>query len=63
MTGVQFVVDENGERKAVILDLGVWGELWEDIDDYLVSQSRKDEEEVPWEQVKANLGIKVSARG
>lgn len=55
--GVQFVVDENGKRKAVILDLEAWGELWEDISDYMVSKSREHEPDIPWDEVKAKLGL------
>jgi hypothetical protein len=37
MKGIQFVVDDTGEKKAVLIDLSEWGELWEDIYDVLVS--------------------------
>ena len=30
MKGIQFVVDEAGNKKAVLIDLEEWGELWED---------------------------------
>ena len=33
MQGVQFVVNEEGERTAVVIDLSVHGELWEDFYD------------------------------
>ncbi len=36
MKGIQFVVDDTGEKKAVIIDLSEWGEIWEDIYDVLV---------------------------
>ncbi len=63
MNGIQFVVDEKGERKAVMLDLAEWGELWEDISDYIVSLARKDEPTVAWEDVKAELGLDTSKGG
>lgn len=53
MRGVQFVVDENGEKTAVLLDLQEWGELWEDFYDILVSRSREQEETVSWEDLEA----------
>ncbi|MCI0440877.1 MAG: hypothetical protein L0177_17360 [Chloroflexi bacterium] len=56
MKGIQFVVDENGVKKAVLIDLTEWGELWEDIYDTLVSESRKDEPTVPWSQLNAEMG-------
>ena len=53
MKGVQFVVDDNGKRKAVIIDLEEWGELWEDIYDILISEQRRGEPSVQWEELKA----------
>ena len=55
MKGVQFVVDEQGNRNAVLIDLSQWGELWEDIYDVMVSQVRRDEPQVPWDQLKAEM--------
>ena len=43
MKGVQYVVDDKGKRKAVILDLRVHGDLWEVFQDALVSRARRDE--------------------
>ncbi len=55
MKGIQFVVDDTGKKKAVIIDLEEWGELWEDFYDILVSQSRQGESIVPWEELKAEM--------
>ena len=33
MKGVQFVIDDSGKKKAVLIDLEEWGELWEDFYD------------------------------
>jgi hypothetical protein len=55
MRGIQFVVDEAGKKKAVLIDLEEWGELWEDFCDVLVSQSRKGEEVVKWEEMKGDF--------
>lgn len=41
--GIQFVVNEQGEKTAVQIDLKAHGDLWEDIYDTLVAQSRVDE--------------------
>jgi hypothetical protein len=43
MSGIQFVTDEKGRRVAVQIDLKKHGELWEDIEDILVSRSRRHE--------------------
>ena len=52
MKGIQFVVDENGKRTAVLIDLSVWGELWEDFYDSLISESRKDEPTISWGELR-----------
>lgn len=40
MKGIQFVVNEAGEKQAVLIDLAQWGELWEDFYDVLVAHTR-----------------------
>jgi hypothetical protein len=55
LKGIQFVIDASGKKKAVLIDLSEWGELWEDIYDVLVSQSCKDEAKVDWEELKAEM--------
>ena len=52
MQGIQYMVDEKGEKTAVVIDLKQWGNLWEDIQDILVSASRKDEETIDWDTLK-----------
>ncbi len=49
------MVNESGEKTAVLIDLEQWGELWEDFYDALVSQNRQEEPEVSWEQLKAEM--------
>jgi hypothetical protein len=53
MKGIQFMVDDTGKKKAVLIGLSELGELWEDIYDVLVSQPRRDEPTVSWEELKA----------
>jgi len=55
MKGIQYVIDDTGKKTAVILNLEEWGELWEDIYDVLVSESRRGEPTVPWEELKAEI--------
>ena len=43
MKGVQFLIDDEGERKAVMIDLGIHSELWEDFFDAVVAKERQDE--------------------
>jgi hypothetical protein len=55
MTGIQYVTDEEGRKIAVQIDLREHAELWEEFEDVLISQSRRDEERIPLERVKENL--------
>jgi len=55
MTGIQYVTDEKGRKVAVQIDLKKYRELWEDIEDMLVSRSRRHEKRIPLEKVKAGL--------
>jgi hypothetical protein len=41
MSGVSFMVDERGRKKAVVIDLDQHGEIWEDIHDAMVVKSRR----------------------
>lgn len=56
----QFLVDANGNRKAVVLDYVLWEELLlllEDLEDAEEIRRLREagEESVPWEQAKAEL--------
>jgi hypothetical protein len=53
MTGIRFVIDEKGRRVAVQIDLKKHGAIWEEIWDGLVSESRRKEKTVPYEQYRA----------
>lgn len=55
MEGIQFVTDNNGKRVAVQIDLRQHAGLWEDIQDAIVANSRRQEKSVPLERVKASL--------
>ena len=62
LQSVQFVVDMEGHRSAVLVDLDVWEQiltLLEDLEDTEeIRQARnEDEETTPWEQVKAELSL------
>ena len=53
MSGIQFVMDEKGRKVAVQIDLKKHGAIWEDFWDGLVSESRRSERSVPYEQYRA----------
>jgi len=55
MSGIQYVTDEKGRKVGVLIDLKMHRELWEDIEDLLVSRSRRHEKRIPLEKVKAGL--------
>lgn len=48
MTGIRFIVDELGAKKAVVIDLEEHGELWEDFHDRLIAEQRKNEPRAEW---------------
>jgi len=59
MKGVQYIIDDNGKKRAAVVNLDVYGHLWEDIHDILVVESRKNEPRVKWEEVKRRLHKKT----
>jgi hypothetical protein len=52
MTGIQFVTDDKGRKTAVLIDLKRHGALWEDFWDGLVSESRRDEKTIPYQEYR-----------
>jgi hypothetical protein len=52
---VQYVTDANGERTGVILPLDEYEELLEDLHVTRIAEETKDEEPIPWKQVKGEL--------
>lgn len=55
LNGIQFLVDETGERTAVKIDLQKHGALWEDFYDTLIAKSRVDEPREILEEVRQKL--------
>lgn len=55
MKGVQYVVDDRGKAKAVLIDLKKYGRLWEDFQDLLVSHARRKEPRYFLAEVEARL--------
>jgi protein tyrosine/serine phosphatase len=43
VTGIQFITDAKGRKTAAVIDLKKHRALWEDIEDVLVSRSRRHE--------------------
>ncbi len=63
MTGIQFVTDEKGRKVAVQIDLRKHGAIWEDFWDGLVSESRRKEKGIPYEEYRANRLKRPRSRG
>lgn len=59
MKGIQFLVDEHGNAKSVLIDLEEWDELWEDIYDGMIIEARQGESTIPWEVLKAEMEAEV----
>ena len=55
MKGVQYVVDNEGRPQAVLIDLKKYRRLWEDFQDWVVSQERLREPRESLEEVEARL--------
>ncbi|MBI3941250.1 MAG: hypothetical protein HY315_10480 [Acidobacteria bacterium] len=62
MRGVQFLVDNQGEKKAVLIDLKRNAQLWEDFYDVALSRSRAREPRESLESVKRRLARPVKRR-
>jgi CTP:phosphocholine cytidylyltransferase-like protein len=54
MTGIQFITDDKRRKTAVLIDLKKHARLWEDFWDGLVSESRRKEKSIPYQQYRAN---------
>ncbi len=55
MDGVNFLVDEAGHKTAVLIDLRIHGNVWEDFYDAMLADSRKHEPRESLESVKKRL--------
>ena len=54
MIGIHFVTDDKGRRVAVQIDLKKHGAIWQDFWDGLISESRRKEKGIPYEQYRAS---------
>jgi hypothetical protein len=63
VTGIQFVTDDKGRRVAVQIDLKKHGAIWEDFWDGLISESRRKEKSIPYEQYRASRVKRSRSRG
>jgi hypothetical protein len=61
--GIQFVTAGKGRTVAVFIDLKRHGAIWEDFRDGLVSESRRADDAVPYEQCRAKRLKRIPPRG
>jgi hypothetical protein len=55
MKGIQFVIDERGEKKAVLIDLKKNKALWEDFFDRALAEQRAREPRESFDEVRRKL--------
>jgi len=55
MNDIQYIVDDKGTKRAVIIDLDKFRDLWEDFYDSLIARSRADEHRESLNTVKKHL--------
>lgn len=63
MKGVQFLVDDEGRKTGVLIDLKKNPELWEDFYDRALAESREHEPREPLDSVKKRLDRRRGANG
>jgi hypothetical protein len=63
MRGVRFLVNDDGGKRAVLLDFQKWRKLGEDFYDILVSRSRVEEDTVSWNALETELDQENSTHG
>ncbi|MBL8210754.1 MAG: hypothetical protein JNK87_08585 [Bryobacterales bacterium] len=54
MVGIQYLTDEQGRKVAVQIDLAKHGQLWEDLQDAIVTNGRRKGKGVPIKKWKAS---------
>ncbi len=62
MRGVQYLVDDEGERTAVVIDLKKNAQLWEDFYDVAIAKSRAKEPRESLESVRRRLRLRSKQR-
>jgi len=63
MNGIQFVTDEKGRKVAVQIDLKKHGAALEDFWDGLISESRRKEKGISYEQYRSGRLKRSRRRG
>ena len=62
MPGIEFLIDQKGRKKAVLIDLKKHKGLWEDLYDAYVAQRRRNEPRETFDQVKRLIERKAKRK-
>ena len=57
MRGIRYLIDADGERSAVLIDLKNNAQLWEDFYDVVIAKARVKEPRLSLESVKRTLSV------
>lgn len=63
MSGISFLVDERGQKTAVMIDLKRYARVWEDFYDTLLATSRRDEPRESLDEVRRRLKRRKPVHG
>ena len=63
MRGIQYITDDQGKKRAVVIDLKSYGELWEDFYDSLMARQRASEPRESLNSVKKRLRTRGKLNG
>ena len=63
MNGIRYVTDEKGRKVGVLFDLKKHGAAWQDFWDGLVSESRRKQKGLPYEQYRTRRLKRSRPRG
>ena len=61
MKGINYLINENGARTAIVIDLQTYGEAIEDFLDGLEAEARHDEATEDFEQVVDRILVQKAA--
>ncbi|MCL4706319.1 hypothetical protein KJ068_14210 [bacterium] len=60
--GFRFLIDEKGDKTAVLIDLNKHRRLWEDFYDLMMIEARRNDPRMDWKTAKKQLLTKRKTR-
>ena len=55
MTGINYITDNKGNKKSIIIDLSKWGDIIEDIFDAIEAKNRLKEKSESYHDVRKQI--------